>query len=326
MNELFENIEEVKDFISIRGDYDFDEIRPYIRKACRKYIKPFCGEIYKELVDEQSGENAEIKNDIRSLLMESVINFAFYLNIPIGSVHYTSDGISVSDSENYKAANNAQVNDLRRDFLRSGHEALDELIILLNDNPELFEEYNTKYLEKNKSVLVQSADEFNEVYYIGRSRQTYLALLPIIKRVEDQYINTFLCADFLTRIKTTDVTDNNLKVKENLRKAVVAFTVSKTVYEGQFILDGNGIHLKFDVLPHEKTVTNINLKINDFLVHTKKEQEVAGLEYLKNAQRIIEDNPNDFPDCAGAVIINQSEVNETGSSFKPYDTKGVLGI
>lgn len=327
MNEILENIEEVKQFISVDNNYSFDEIRPYLRKAIRKYIKPFLGNIVKFNIEEHEGEKATEKNEVRCLLQEAIVNFGFYLYMPIGAVHLTTDGIRVSESTDYKSASNAQMNDLKRDFLRSGHEALDELIKVLHNNADLFEDYETSHLQKNKDLIVQTTYDFNQFYYIHESRQTYLALTPFIRRVEDQYIQAFLCDDYLGKLKRDELEDLDKKVFKLLQKAVVAFTVSKVVHEGQFILDGSGIHLKFDTLPFEKVVTNINLKINDFLLRTKEIQETAGFEYLNRIEKLIRDNSESFTDCDGKVLlVEEKEDNNEGSVFEPYDTKSVLGI
>ena len=322
---LLETTTILKNYVTVRSDFNIADLIPFKRQAIRDYIKPFVGELAIELADTATGTDAEIKNSARELLEESVACFALYLGTPELALQFGGGGVSVADTTDFKQATTFQKNEFQRNLLRRGHTALDALLLLLEANKDKFTSYTAEFQDKYSELLVPSASLFNTYYNIMNSRQTYLAMQPTMRRVEDEFLG-WLCGDFITAIKTTGQTEFRLQVKTLLQKAVVALTVSKVVMEGQFILDEKGIHLKFDTLEYEKTVTNINLKINDFLLRTSKEQETAGMEYLKAAQRVILANIDAFTECDGAVIIPIDPAIETGATITTSVNKRIVAL
>lgn len=299
---------ELRKHVTVATSFHIESLTPYVSKANRKYVQPFCGDLAEELKDAATGTNADVKNKARAILEECLANFALHRYLAVGALNIDGSGVKVSDGTDYKAASNFQINDLHRTLLRDGHEALDELLTYLEANKTAFTSYTDEYQDKQKELLVQNVATFEQHFYLHGSRQTYLALVPAMRTVEDKYIYSFLCEDFITSIKALDSDTQPLQAaRKLLQKAVVAFTVAKAVYEGQFVLDANGIHLRFDRLPHESIVTNVNLKINDFLKHTKEAKENEGLEYLKRLEKLIIDNPESFTACNGEILLHKKE-------------------
>lgn len=322
---LLETTAILKSYITVSNDFIIEDLIPFKRQALREYIAPFVGDLATELAAPPIAPNIEKKTAARDLLEEVLACFSLYLGAPELSLQITGTGFNVADTTDFKQATSHQKNDFQKNLLRRGHSALDALLLKLEADKALFPAYTEELQDLQKEFIVPSAAEFGKYYNIHKSRQTYLALIPTMRRVEDQYLKTLLCPEFITAIKTTDISANENKsaAKLALQKAVVNLTVSKVVVEGQFILDQKGIHLKFDVLPHEKLVTNVNLKINDFLLKTSKELEAAGLEYIKSAGAIIIDNPEDFTECEG-LIIKDKDAN-TGNVLISKN-KRILGI
>ena len=168
-----------------------------------------------------------------------------------------------------------------------------------------------------KDLLVHKTSEFNSYFFIHNSRQTFVALRPTIKIVHDQFIEPVIGLALLEALKDKQTEFERIEVKELLQKAIVAFTVMKTVDNGMFVFDANGIHMRFDTLPYEKVMSNVNLKINDFLVRTKNNKRIEGEEYLKKAMKIVVDNPDDF---------EEYEAKEESSSSGIISTGGIVSI
>tara|TARA_R110000850_G_scaffold277151_1_gene424855 strand:- start:47094 stop:48062 length:969 start_codon:yes stop_codon:yes gene_type:complete len=306
---LLDSIEEIQKYVPVRHDFPVEDLAIYIPKAARKFIEPFAGNLATELEDIAGGENTAIKNKARDLLSEALCSFSFFIGMPVLSVQISGGGFHVQSTADHSNADTFAKNEMSRAFLREAHEALDKLLLLLDANASLFTSYTEDLQNQGKELLVQNVATFQKWYNLHHSRQTFLALQPAMRQVEDQFLYSWLCADFIEHIKTTTPADNVLEVKTALQKAMVHLTVAKAVTEGQFIINENGIYLKFDRLPHEATATNVNLKINDFLLRTAKAREEAGLEYLKAARRIIEAHPDDFTQCDGVVILPKPEGN-----------------
>ena len=206
---------------------------------------------------------------------------------------------------------------MQRSFKKSAHEALDELLELMEANPSKFDPWiksanHTVY----KELLVNKTAVFNSYYHIFNSRQTFVALRPNIKICEDQFIAPVIGSALLKALKAKQTKEHRIEVKKLLQQSIVAFTIMKTVDNGMFTLDAQGIHMKFDELPYEKSMGYMDNKNNSFLSNTKENKRVEGEEYLKIAQRIIVANTKDF---------SEYTVKETPDHIQLTDTKSIVG-
>ena len=283
----------LREHLSVNGSVDIDNLKPYLKKAERVFLKPFIGKAQITVF-----ENAQTDEDIleaQALACEAVANYAYYIYLPIGAVQITDSGIHVVANENTKEASDKQFKELQRSFKKAAHEALDELLEVMEASASKFSAWTaSEAYTVYKDLLVNKTSIFNEHYYIFNSRQTFIALRPTIKEVETQFITAVVGEELLTALKSPQTDENRKKVKEYLQQAIVAFDVMKTVSNGLFVLDAKGMHLRFDMLPYEKVVSNVNLKINDFLVHTEKDKQIVGEEYLKMAVKKIKEHLSSF--------------------------------
>lgn len=308
----------IQEYVTVHSNFAPRSLKPFLKRANRKYLQSYVGGLYAELAEEITGVNAAIKQEARDLFEEALCCFSFYLGSAELSLQINDSGISTHESTDFKKADSFEKNDFNREMLRNGHEALDALLQILEANKDIFTSYTVELQDQHKELLVQDTATFQKYYNINSSRQTFIALLPSMRQVQDQFISSWLCSDFVTALRE-NVTGTKAEVKELLQKAVVAHTVAKTVYEGQFLLNGNGIHLKFDRLPHESIVTNVNLKINDFLIHTHKSKLSAATEYLAAASRLIK--ANTFDECGGVVIKETSGTAGNGGILISKNSK-----
>ncbi len=306
----------LREYISVNGSVDIDNVKPYLRKAERNFLKPLIGTA--QLAVFEATHTDPIIKEAQALAQEAVANFGYYLYLPIGAVQVTDNGIHVTANENTKSASDKQFKELQRSFKKSGHEALDELLEVMEQSADKFAAwFSSDYYTVYKQLLVNKTSTLNQYYHIFNSRQTFVAMRPTIKVVEDQFIKPVVGSGLLLDLKSNQTESERKEVKELLQQSIVAFTIMKTVDNGMFVLDAKGMHMRFDVLPYEKTVTNINLKVNDFLVHTKNSKKIEGEEYLKLAMNIISSNASKFP---------KYEIKETQKHIKLTVTKSIVGL
>ena len=283
----------LRKYLSVNGSVDHDNIAPYLRKAERTFLKPAIGSEQLAIFDTEVTD--EIIKEAQELAQEVVANYAYFLYLPIGAVQITDSGIQVAENEHAKSASDKQFKELQRSFLKSAHEALDELLAFMEVSADKFMEwFNSDTHTVYKDLLVNKTDIFNKYYYIFNSRQTFIALKPNLQVTEDRFIKASVGKELLEALKENQTDENRKEVKKLLQQSIVAFTVMLTVENGMFVLDAKGMHMRFDVLPYEKTITNVNLKINDFLLRTKDNKKVEGEEYLKMALNIIKANQTKF--------------------------------
>lgn len=319
---ILNTTEELKKYIAISDSFIFEDIKPYIKKAVNNFTKRVVGNLHEVLEIEATDTdvNADLKNKAREELRNALSNFAWFLYLPFGQLQMDSSGISIATNENRKAAEFWQIKDLRREALHSGHQAMDSLLEILEENPNIFPNYTAKYSTINNELMVNSAIVFSKYYNINDSRQVYLALQATIRRIEDQYIKSFLSADLLRDLKKA-TTPIFKEVKESLQKAIVSFTVAKIASTGLFILDDKGLRIDLESFldgrrenpTYGKPVIQLDKLIEDLIND--------GMQYLLETKKIIQDNENQF--------LNYSNVfkeNKTQKANNTYDSKGILGL
>lgn len=317
------SITDVKNQVSIAQSFQYEDLLPSIKQALNKFTRKYVGYLDVTLAETQTGTNAEIKNEARDYLQNAIVNFALFLYVPIGSVQFDSSGISSTANDNRSAVAYGEKRDLMRYFLDAGHEAMDLLLAFMERNKAVFADWaESEYYTESKELLVSSTGTFGRYYNIFESRQTYLALKPSLRLIEDKYIKTFLCHELIKHLKTETLTEVQLQVKENLQAAIVAFTIAKVVKEGIFVIDASSIKLRFDSLSTDKTQSPDYGKPADFLTETAKNQTANGENYLKMVKDIITAAaPTEFNQCEFPIIPAASN-----GGYQPYNTQSVLGL
>jgi hypothetical protein len=319
---ILNNNSDLKKYVSISSSFIFSDFEPYISKAINKYIHKYVGNlhIYLEKEFDSSSDGFEVKNEAREYLRSAISNFGYFLFTPYNSILMDSSGMSNINNDQRKPIEWWQLNDIRRDLLASGHDSMDLLLEVLENNSDLFPDYSANYSTINSDLLVHSTSEFQKAYNIYESRQTFLALLPTIRQVEDQYIKTFLSSELLAELKSTNINENLKPLKRYLQTAVVLFTISKVYDEGIFILDASGIRIRRDILPNEKT-TGIdgNLSQDKTSAVVKKHLENA-TNYIILSREEIENNPSVFSGYENPLL------QKVLPKYQVYNTKGLVGL
>ncbi|MFM1776343.1 MAG: hypothetical protein RJA53_1953 [Bacteroidota bacterium] len=312
---------DLKKYVSIAASFEFTDFEPYIQKAVNAYTHKYVGNLHVTLDAEATGDNATVKNEAREYLRSAIANFGMYIFMPLLQVQLDSSGISVNTNENRKSPEWWQTKDIRRELLRSGHESMDLLLAVLDANPAVFTDYTTNYASINNELLVNNATVFSKYYTIFDSRQTFLALSPVIRKVEDQYLHTFLCPELITALKGT-VTNNVKLVKEAMQKAIVSFTVAKVSTNGLFVFDERGLRIDFENMNDGRRENPSSGKSVDQLKALADEEISNGTQYLNQVVEIIEANPASFTQCTYPLLKN----SKTLPGYKPYNTQGVYGL
>lgn len=320
---ILETTEDLKKYVSVAQSFEFKDFEPYITKAVNGFTKKYLGNLHVYLKDESGAPDTafEIKNEAREHLRNVIANFGMFTYFPFMSVMLDSSGATEVKNDQRQTVSWGREKDMRRELLRSGHEAMDYLLEILEKNPQVFVDWTAEFGTINKKLLVHNTATFNEYYHIFNSRQTFLALQPSIRQVEDQYLKTMLCPELIEHLKT-DVSGISLEVKTEIQKAIVAFTVAKVANVGLFLLDENGLRINFDILIDGRKESISSGKTADQLSKLVEEQSNNGSQYLTVARDLITANIAEFTQCESPLKKSTS----TGSGYTPYDTVGVLSI
>lgn len=314
---MIENTQSLKKYVSVSESFEFDEFVPYIDKAQRTYLQRYVGRLYFEVLP-KTGENLEIRKEAQKLVDCAMANFGYYLFTPYASLSLDASGMYNYESEGRSKITVWQLNDIRRDLLRAGHEAMDELLELLEKNTTVFEDWHNSYSTIYNELLVNSTSVFQKFYNISNSRQTFLSLQPAIRLVEDKLLKNTFCTDLLKHLKSSELKEKEIELKELLQQAVVYATVAKVCNEGIFELTATGIKMKFDALEYEK---NIAVEKLDLLKNTSENLTADANQILKRAVAFVSANESFFTTCNGKPLIENETVG-----YKPIVTQSILGI
>ncbi|MBS9773809.1 MAG: hypothetical protein KGV59_01450 [Tenacibaculum sp.] len=291
---LIQDTATLREHLSVNGSVEIENVKPYLKKAERSFLKPAIG---LEQLDEFSGaspqtDTNEVFKEALDLTREVVANYGYFLYLPIGAVQITNSGIQVVDNEHTKTATDKQFKELQRSFLTSAHEALDELLLYMEQHSQHFPKWvNSACYSVYNELLVNNSETFNKYYYIFNSRQTFMALKPKMRMVEDRFIRPVVGDEKLKSLKvqSSKLNENDRKLKEYLQQSIVAFTIMDVLDSGMFVLDAQGMKMRFDVLPYEKAIAK-EFKTNSKFKENKK---IEGEEYLKMAVGLLKQNePN----------------------------------
>lgn len=313
---MINSTNQLQQYISVAQNFDFESFEPYLKKANREFLKKYIGNLYNEISDMDI--DTDLKETVIDLVYTAAANFAYFLSTPFNSITMDASGMANVTSQNRSNINVGQMNDIRRELLRSAHSAMDELLEVLENNPDAFPVWHESYSTIYNQYIVNSTSVFQNGYNINNSRQTYLALQPSIQLVEDKLLNTTFCADLLADLKKTTLNTSQKHLKSLFAKAVVNATVAKVYAEGIFEITATGIKMKFDLLPHEQIVP---VQITQQLKITVENLNANADQYLKMAVDYIKENNTLFTQCNGKPIIEK-----TTAGYKPIITKSILGL
>ena len=75
---ILANTADLKNYISVAQNFDFNSFLPYITKAINGYTKKYVGELHSFLSDEDSDDDS-IKSQAREHLRSAIANFGYFL-------------------------------------------------------------------------------------------------------------------------------------------------------------------------------------------------------------------------------------------------------
>lgn len=311
MSILIKNIEDVKKHITV-GNFTYSIIEKYLKKADRKYIEPVIGTaMYDNYIADIPTEPTALK--VYDILCEASANLGYFRYATIGSVSVSNNGIMISENANSKNAEWWRIRDLKREFLNSGMEAIDEALEKMETNEDMFPLWKSSgSYTVFKELYVSRTDVFQRWFNINSSRLTFIALRPFLLEAQHQYINSFLGNETAMLIKS-QATKEAKEAMVLVQAAQVNFAVANAAATGMFELSDNSLSIKDSQLPDSKA-NKTDDRTLEKIVSTRS---TAGTEYLKQLSELLKSNSQVF--TAHATIVKTTNI-------KVHNTKSTLAI
>jgi hypothetical protein len=265
---LFRTVEEIKQYISVNVSTEIDTILPYIKQSEIKFIKPVLGaEQYNALVkyynDEGSfsgSDSAEYYNKYDELIEKvqlPLVNYAYSIYMPIGAVQISEQGVQIISTDTKKTAFEWQVDKVEKSFLNTAFDFTEELLKWLEENKEYFPLWvNSDAYTEEKNLIINTAKDFNEWFFISESRRLFIQLKSIMKSIEKKYIITTIYQELYDEIKNEILTDtvsaDNLILLNIMKPAIAHLTMERAISELSIKIIPEGVF--------ESSILNINEK------------------------------------------------------------------
>lgn len=314
---ITKNSTQFREIAIVEASFSYEKIKPQLRQVSKYDLAPAISKEQLQELQNYNGTDTVILEAIE-LAKEVEVNLAMYRYLPIGALQISKGGINVVSPTGQQPAVSKDIRDNLRYYKSAGLKALDALLELMELNEAKFTQWkNSKQYTIFKSLLVNSTSDFQKHYNIFNSRQTFLSLISEIETVENQFIIPIIQKSVLEDLKQSSSNNDTFKQVKNLvAKAIVFYTVSKTLGSGLYFQKANGFEIRFDILDYERNFTDKDI-LNDFLKSQRKAKENEALNFLKSALNLIKANPTIFS-------TYQIEDRKTRRPF--IAGKGIVGV
>jgi len=189
---LITNIEDLRRTIKVNATLPYETIEPYLQYATEHYLYRYIGKpLYLSIVEYLKGD-APVEGDAP---FEEFIEFCKQaigpLAVALGtdelSIMIGDSGHTVSKSDTKTPASDAKILLAKESALRRGFDAIERMIVFLEENRELFPLWDqAPFCKTAKCVLLKNAQEFQSMGFvdISYSRLTYEKFTPLLLSLE----------------------------------------------------------------------------------------------------------------------------------------------
>ncbi|MGN2373469.1 DUF6712 family protein [Sphingobacterium spiritivorum] len=321
---LITHLSEVSKYISLNKSFDLARLEPHIDRVERGYIIKLIGkdtfdrfaDAYKEAIQAVNAlpvgekEKAIKEGKIYQYMPEALQAPAVYLQDALCNIAFMSclsqmqttmgeAGIRLAVNENQKTAFQWQIDDMKYQMASDGYNALNELLLHLEDHAADFPEWKTSdsYYEQKK-YFVETPYYFSQFYFINSNRMTYLSLRYIMHRIEQFEVKRIITPPIFEKLKEKQLSGYNplefVLVHNFLMPGIVLLTIAKGIIERTIEVTDLGVQTNlytYFVNLKESSRRNPPASSRDQMIQQLQED---GNEYLKEARNFLESNPDEF--------------------------------
>lgn len=239
---------------------NFDNLKSYIGFAERDIKKIIGTEVFQVAQDHYDGKNYllsefdedhpeyAILDELVQRIQYPVAVHAYRRYVPSSDLTHSDKGRQIFVSEQEKPAFEWQIEKDNENLLRLANDGTDMLLEMLDscmslvittiDDSEPPVETQTLMIPwktsaaylATRELFINKVEEFEHVFMIGGSRLTFLSLLPIMRRVQDNEIKSCFTADkyaeLQAAIEDDDISDDNLIILDKARQPLALLTLS----------------------------------------------------------------------------------------------------
>ena len=255
---LFSTISEIKTILPIGVGNDFNRLKPHIENAENRYIKPLLGfDFYSEIENHYQIEQPQeltdewiVRLELIKKLQFATIHLAFFTGFDFLNISFTDAGFQRIETERTKGLYKYQEDAIKTFFAETGFNALDDVIVYLEDNIYLFENFLTsENFNKLITSFLPNVKTIEEIpFNIRRSNLIFLALKPSVAYIEDITIRPVLGEAIYATVKAEMANDevgaNVLALLPYIRKPLIYLASAMLMEETGATLYDKGLYFE----------------------------------------------------------------------------------
>jgi hypothetical protein len=307
---LFKEIEELKQHHGrLSLSFNFEDIAPYIREVEEDYIVDVLSrEQYNALLEDYEGQGL-------SPVYEKLLQATRDALAPLALHYFISSALAVNGQTGLMQVNNDELSPAPKwlidrtmaDAYSRGMRGIDRLYKFLEENKDDYPLWvDSESFTIFKSSFINTTKDFEKFIKIGNSRRTFLALKPILERVEQTRLESALSVPLYDEIKEQilddGLSDENAKLLTRyIQPALAHLTMSQAFMDIPITLDEKGAML----YEEEKKALPLDQK----QIHSKNYQ-ARGENHLADLQKFLYQNADDYP-----AFKDSDSYNPEGDDF-----------
>lgn len=209
MTQLVRSIEDLKKHIAIDFIEGFEVLEFAIEDRENELRDKYIGQqLWNKLIEEYVGDLVTSPKEDKQYFSKAlwycqriVSNYALLDYIPEGQLDISENGIRITVNETKKQAFPWQISNLEAKYHGAASRNLEGLMILLNENIDLFSDWTSSEVYKSlKRNFVNSVTQFNEHASKKIAHLQFIELSPVISYVEDFYIRSIVGDEFFDEL------------------------------------------------------------------------------------------------------------------------------
>ncbi len=168
------------------------------------------------------------------LVIKAESLYALYLSVDELSVNLSGTGVTVIQSDTHRPAPQYQVMNVKERYIARAHEQMDLCLALIQNNFDTFNERAGDFYDSK--LLVKDAKQFQVYADIHASRRVFLAMMPLMRNIEQRYLMPTLSRELYELLYTqiassATLTDENKELMDYILPAVVHLTMARALVE-----------------------------------------------------------------------------------------------
>lgn len=313
--EKWNNGKEFQRVIRSSSAVDFNSFETILREAFDLFIRPVLGEdMTNRLIDEYKSDKENKDNRLIYLAQRANANLTVWYNFYELTVILSGSGIQKAEAGEYKTLYKYQERQLRDNYKTKGFNALDDLLLYLEnkDYPEY--QKSPAWLYRCTSII-PGADTVQQYLPIEHSRLIFLRLKPHISFIEKTRLPSLIGEKMLNalkeKIEQQKIKDTPFQDLLNMIRPVVILYAAARLVRQAGILTDKGLYFS--------SVLAVSGNNEAYTLSNKEEAESAAKQYENDADtylslcdRFIEEK---FPEYFKGKANNAFNVDNDNSKI-----------